>query len=216
MTDPKTAFDKALSKLPIVAILRGLDPADADWVGDTLVNEGIRIIEVPLNSPSPLKSIETLAHRLRETALIGAGTVTTAEQVADVAQAGGQLVVSPNTDSNVIRASVDHGLMSCPGSLSPTEAFDALKAGADALKIFPANVIGPPGIKALMAVLPVGTRVLAVGGIEDGNMTAYWRAGVQGFGIGSALYQKGMGRNEVARRAKACATAAKAFIKDGG
>lgn len=216
MTDPKAILEERLAALPVVAILRGMKPDEAGWVGDTLVEAGIRAMEVPLNSPNPLRSIEAMARRYGDEALVGAGTVTTAGQVAEVAAAGGQLVVSPNTDPEVIGASVSHGMISCPGCLTPTEAFAALFAGAHSLKIFPASVLGPSGVKAMGAVLPAGTLVLAVGGVGAGNMAEFWSCGVRGFGVGSALFAPGMDRETLRARAEAFVAAAQPLKVSAG
>ncbi|MCJ2051447.1 2-dehydro-3-deoxy-6-phosphogalactonate aldolase [Methylobacterium sp. J-070] len=196
-------FDAAFSACPLVAILRGLTPEEAPEVGEALVAAGFTLIEVPLNSPEPLRSIAVLADRLAGRALIGAGTVLTAAQVEAVAAAGGTLVVSPNTDAAVIRATVAAGLVSLPGYQTPTEAFAALAAGATALKLFPADVASPAALKAHRAVLPTGTRVLAVGGVAPDGVAAWRQAGADGFGLGSNLYRPGKSVAEIGRDATA-------------
>ncbi|MBE7249132.1 MAG: 2-dehydro-3-deoxy-6-phosphogalactonate aldolase [Actinomycetospora chiangmaiensis] len=194
-------FEAAFAACPLVAILRGLTPEEAPEVGEALVQAGFTLIEVPLNSPDPLRSVAILAERLAGRALVGAGTVLTAAQVEAVAAAGGTLVVSPNTDAAVIGASVGAGLVSLPGYQTPTEAFAALAAGATALKLFPADVASPAALKAHRAVLSAGTRVLAVGGVTPDGIAAWRQAGADGFGLGSNLYRPGKSATEVARDA---------------
>ena len=193
-------FSNAFQSVPLVAILRGLRPEEALPVGQALVSTGWTLIEVPLNSPQPLDSIAALASALPQ-ALIGAGTVLRPEDVRNVQAAGGQLIVSPNFNPAVVREAVRLGLVCLPGVMTASEAFAALEAGATGLKIFPAEMITPPVIKALRAVLPPGTVVMPVGGITPGNMRPYLAAGADGFGIGSALYKPGMSASEVAENA---------------
>jgi 2-dehydro-3-deoxyphosphogalactonate aldolase len=193
-------FQGALAVSPLVAILRGLEPGEAHAIGEALVTSGWKLIEVPLNSPDPLRSIATLAKAFPD-ALVGAGTVLQPEQVREVHAAGGQLVVAPNFNAEVVREAVRLGLVCLPGVLTPTEAFAALAAGASGLKLFPAEMVGPAGVKALRAVLPAEALVLPVGGIVTGNMGAYRAAGADGFGIGSALYKPGMMPPEVKHNA---------------
>lgn len=190
MTSPFDKFHDAMRQLPLVAILRGLSPAEAAEVGDAIVEAGFRLLEVPLNSPRPLESIALLAARFPD-ALVGAGTVLDAKQVREVHAAGGQLIVSPNFNAEVIAEAKRRGLVSLPGVMTPTEAFAALAAGASGLKIFPAELASPAVVKALLAVLPQGTALMPVGGIAPGNMAAWRDAGAAGFGIGSALYKPG-------------------------
>jgi len=186
----------------IVAILRGIAPDEAVAVGEELMAAGITKIEVPLNSPEPIVSVARLADAFGTLALIGAGTVLDPAEVARVRDAGGRLVVSPDMNPEVIRATRAAGMASYPGVMTPTEAFAALRAGATGLKLFPGTLIGPEGLKAMRAVLPKGTEVLAVGGAGPNNFAAWFEAGADGFGIGSALYAPGDGPDRVADRAR--------------
>ena len=185
-----SALHSSLAKLPLVAILRGIRPEEAAAIGAVLDAAGWRVIEVPLNSPQPLRSITELA-RAFPGLLVGAGTVLRPEQVHEVHRAGGRLVVSPNFDPDVVRAAVGLGLACVPGVATPTEAFAALDAGASALKLFPAEMIPPAAVKAMRAVLPASALLVPVGGITTANMGAYRAAGASGFGIGSTLYRPG-------------------------
>lgn len=188
---------------PLIAILRGVNPIEAKDIAAVLIEAGITRIEVPMNSPSPLKSIEAMAKAYGDDAQIGAGTVISVETVLDVAKAGGKLIVSPNADPKVIVATKLAGLDSFPGVMTPTECFAALGAGADGLKIFPASLLGLDGLRAIRAVLPIGTQVYAVGGADHTNFAEWIGASANGFGIGSALYKPGFTPAEVATRAKA-------------
>lgn len=202
MTDAVSRFRSALAQAPLVAILRGIHPHEAVAVGDALFQAGIRIMEVPLNSPDPLDSIGRLAAHFGTRALVGAGTVLSVAQVADVAQAGGRLVVSPAANPAVIAATVAAGLVSAPGYFTPTEAFAALDAGAHALKLFPAEAASPAVLKAQRAVLPPGVPLLVVGGIMADGLAPWLAAGATGFGLGSALYKPGLTPTEVGARAR--------------
>lgn len=197
------AFANAFEKLPLVAILRGLQPAEAEDVGAALYDAGFRLIEVPLNSPDPFASIARLARSLPADAVLGAGTVLETDAVARMRDAGGRLVVMPHADVEVIRAAKAAGMLCVPGVATPTEAFAALKAGADALKLFPAELISPAVVRAMRAVLPKDIKLLPVGGITPGNMADFRAAGVAGFGLGSALYKPGMDAATVAANAQA-------------
>ena len=188
--NPSAELRKHLGACPLIAILRGITPAEAVPVGTALWQAGFRVIEVPLNSPDALRSISALRAALPQ-ALIGAGTVTRVQAVHDVQSAGGQLVVAPNCDVQVIAASVAAGMVCLPGVATATEAFAALGAGAHGLKLFPAEMLPPAVVKALRAVLPVDTLLIPVGGIGVHNIAAYRSAGAGAFGIGSALYASG-------------------------
>jgi len=196
-----------LAELPLVAILRGITPAEALPVGLALAEAGLRIIEVPLNSPQPLHSIGLLARELGSTCLVGAGTVMSAAQVGEVADAGGRLIVMPHGDATLIRQAKASGLQCAPGIATPSEGFAALQAGADALKLFPAELLNPTVLKALRAVFPADTLMLPVGGITPQNMAAYAAAGASGFGLGSALYKPGLMPAQVAANARAFVSA---------
>jgi 2-dehydro-3-deoxyphosphogalactonate aldolase len=187
---------------PLIAILRGVTPDEAVPIGEALVAAGITVIEVPLNSPEPFGSIARMARALEDRAKVGAGTVLTPEDVARLREVGGQLVVSPNCDPEVIRATVAAGMESWPGVMTPTECFAALRAGATGLKIFPGNLLGPDGLKAIRAVLPPGTQVYAVGGAGPDNFASWIKASADGFGLGTALYTPGLSVEEVRTRAE--------------
>ncbi|MEM6637869.1 MAG: 2-dehydro-3-deoxy-6-phosphogalactonate aldolase [Pseudomonadota bacterium] len=187
---------------PLVAILRGLHPHEATAVLDALVGAGITRIEVPMNSPDPLDSIALMAKSAPPEVQIGAGTVLTVQEVGQVKAAGGALIVSPNCDTEVIRATKAAHMQSFPGVLTPSECFRALAAGADALKVFPSFLMGTEGLKAVRAVLPPETEIYMVGGVDDGNFAEWLAAGATGFGVGSALYKPGRSPEDVAARAR--------------
>jgi 2-dehydro-3-deoxyphosphogalactonate aldolase len=191
-----------LTRCPLVAILRGIRHDEAVAVTHALETAGIAIVEVPMNSPKPLASIFKIARAFGDRLLVGAGTVMTPDDVAAVAQAGGRLVVTPHADARVVMAAKRHGLLAVPGFFTPAEAFAMLEAGADALKLFPAEGASPAMLRALRAVLPPGTQVLPVGGIDAANMAAWTAAGAAGFGIGSSIYKPGDTPDVVASKAQ--------------
>ncbi|SKA18897.1 2-dehydro-3-deoxy-6-phosphogalactonate aldolase [Consotaella salsifontis] len=196
-------FETHFARRPVVAILRGIGPDEAVAVGEALVEEGITIIEVPLNSPEPLVSIERLATSLGDQAVVGAGTVLTTDQVSDVARAGGAIVVSPNTNPAVIAETRRARMVSLPGIFTPTDAFAALDAGAHALKIFPGEAATPESVKALNAVLPKGTRLLIVGGVDAASLPRWKETPIAGYGIGSSIYRPGDDAAAVRAKARA-------------
>lgn len=212
MSTPHEKFQTAASQLPLVAILRGLTPDEAPAIGEAIVEAGFRMLEVPLNSPDPLKSIALLRQRFPQ-ALVGAGTVLEVQQVQAVKDAGGELIVSPDCNREVIAETKRLGMVSLPGILSPTEAFAALAAGASGLKLFPAEAASPAVVKALLAVLPAGTRLMPVGGIAPDNMASWHAAGAAGFGIGSALYKPGKSAAAVAEDALRFAAAYRGLMR---
>ena len=193
---PAETLAQAMAQLPLIAILRGLTPAEAPTVGQALVSSGFVIIEVPLNSPEPLQSIALMSRQFPQ-ALIGAGTVLNAQQVKDVHAAGGRLIVSPNFNPVVVAQALALGMVVLPGVATPSEAFAALDAGAHGLKLFPAEMISPATVKALRAVLPPQAALMPVGGITPNNMGIYLAAGASGFGLGSALYAPGRSAQQV-------------------
>jgi 2-dehydro-3-deoxyphosphogalactonate aldolase len=199
----KELFRRYLDECPLVAIIRGVAPGEAEAIGEAIYEGGIRIIEVPMNSPEPLKSIELLAKKFGERALVGAGTVTDPVDVARVRDAGGRLIVAPNTDVGVISAAASADMVSNPGYFTPSEAFAALEAGATALKLFPAEGATPSMLKAHLAVLPNDVTVLIVGGIKPENMHPWLDAGARGFGLGSGLYRPGQSAAESLEKARA-------------
>jgi 2-dehydro-3-deoxyphosphogalactonate aldolase len=191
-----------LERCPLIAILRGIQPAEAEPIGSALERAGVCVVEVPLNSPDPFKSISILSQRFGSRMLVGAGTLTKPSQVEEVANAGGKLVVTPHADTAIVRAAKQAGLLAVPGFFNPTEAFALLDAGADALKLFPAEVLGPGMIKAVRAVLPKGTMVIPVGGIDGANVSQWMAAGAAGLGVGSSLYKPGDDANAVEGKAR--------------
>jgi 2-dehydro-3-deoxyphosphogalactonate aldolase len=192
-----------VKRLPLIAILRGITPEEAGPVARTLATAGFAIIEVPLNSPHPLDSIRLLRAELGDTCLVGGGTITTPSQVEEISRVGGRLIVMPHSDLVTVRAAKAAGLVCVPGVATPTEGFAALENGADALKLFPAEQLGPPVIRAWRAVFPPETLFIPVGGITPDNLASYWSAGANGFGLGSALYKPGMRVEDVSSRARA-------------
>jgi 2-dehydro-3-deoxyphosphogalactonate aldolase len=196
-------FKRYLDQCPLIAIIRGVTPAEAEAIGEAIYDAGIRIIEVPLNSPDPLESIARLAAKLGERALIGGGTVLQPEKVEEVKAVGGRLIVAPNTNVEVIAATAAAGLVSCPGYFTPSEAFAALDAGATALKLFPAEGATPAVLKAQRAVLPKHVSVIVVGGVKPDNMQPWLEAGANGFGLGGGLYQPGQSVSQTAEKARA-------------
>jgi 2-dehydro-3-deoxyphosphogalactonate aldolase len=195
-------FQKYFGICPLVSVIRGVTPDEAEAVAEAIFEAGIRIIEVPLNSPEPLKSIEKLAKRMGDRALVGAGTVLNRQQVADVKAAGGQIIVSPNTNTDVISASVEAGLVSCPGYFTPSEGFAAIGAGAHALKLFPAEAATPAYVKAQRAVLPKDMPLLVVGSVKPELMGAWVEAGADGFGLGSGVFKPGKTPEQVLESAR--------------
>jgi 2-dehydro-3-deoxyphosphogalactonate aldolase len=199
---PIEQFRHYFEVLPLVAIIRGVTPAKAEAIGAAIFDAGIRIIEVPLNSPDPFDSIARLARSFGDRALIGAGTVLDPGQVAEVQAAGGRLIVSPNTNPEVIRATAAAGQVSSPGYFTPSEAFTAIAAGAQVLKLFPAEASTPPIIKAHKAVLPKDVPVVVVGGVQPATMPAWIAAGADGFGLGSGLFKPGQSAEATAAKAR--------------
>ncbi|MFM8702125.1 MAG: 2-dehydro-3-deoxy-6-phosphogalactonate aldolase [Hyphomicrobiales bacterium] len=194
-------FDAAFATCPLIAILRGIKPDEAEAIGEALVCAGINIIEVPLNSPDPFESIARLAKSLTGRAIVGAGTVLRRSEVDRVAECGGTLIVSPNANSDVIAHTKFLGLVSAPGALTPTEAFSALDSGADILKLFPGEMMPPEGVKALSAVLPKQARMVLVGGVSEASFSAYCDTQLAGFGFGSSLFRPGRTAPEIEMRA---------------
>jgi 2-dehydro-3-deoxyphosphogalactonate aldolase len=192
-----------LERCSLIAILRGVKPDEVVAIGETLARAGVAILEVPLNSPRPIESIARLARAFGARLLIGAGTVMTPAQVAEIAGAGGRLIVTPHADGAIVRAAKHHGLLAVPGFFTPTEAFAMLAAGADALKLFPSEAAGPAVLRALRAVLPAGTAMVPVGCIDAANIPAWRAAGAAGFGIGSAIYRPGDSPETVGAKAQA-------------
>jgi 2-dehydro-3-deoxyphosphogalactonate aldolase len=196
-----------LTQCPLIAILRGVTPDEVTAVGEALARERIVIVEVPLNSPQPVDSIGRLARAFGDRLLIGAGTVMTTAQVGEIAAAGGKLIVTPHADATIVRAAKQQGLLTVPGCFTPTEAFTMLAAGADALKLFPAEAASPAVLRALQAVLPTNAAILPVGGIDAANIAGWREAGAAGFGIGSAIYRPGDSPAVVAAKARGLVSA---------
>jgi 2-dehydro-3-deoxyphosphogalactonate aldolase len=195
----------------LVAILRGVQPAEVESICFALERAGISIVEVPLNSPRPLESISILSRSFGDRMMIGAGTLTTPSQVEEVAAAGGRLIVTPHADTAIVRAAKSAGLFACPGFFNPTEAFALLDAGADALKLFPAEVLGPPMLKALRAVLPASAMVIPVGGVDASQIAPWMAAGALGLGVGSSIYKAGDDATVVEAKAMALVAAVQAY-----
>jgi len=200
-----------LARSPLVAILRGVQPTEVESICAALERAGISIVEVPLNSPRPLESISILSRSFSDRMLIGAGTLTTPSQVEEVAAAGGRLIVTPHADAAIVRAAKRAGLFACPGFFNPTEAFAMLDAGADAIKLFPAEVLGPPMLKALRAVLPTGALVIPVGGVDADQIAPWMAAGALGLGVGSSIYKAGDDAAIVEAKATALVAAVRAY-----
>ena len=203
-------FQRYFADCPLVAIIRGVTPGEAESIAAALIEGGIRIIEVPLNSPEPLESIRRIAQAFGDRALVGAGTVLDPAEVERVREAGGRLVISPNTDTAVIRAAVEAGMVSSPGYFTPSEAFAAIAAGAHALKLFPAEAASPKVLKAQKAVLPADVPVLVVGGVTPDSVPAWLEAGADGFGLGGALYRPGQDAKATLDKARAFVAAVRA------
>lgn len=199
-----------LDQCPLIAIIRGITPDEAEAIGDAVYEGGIRIIEVPLNSPDPLRSIALLARKFGDEVLVGAGTVLKASEVRDVQAAGGRIIVSPNTNLDVVAASAAAGLVSSPGFFTPSEAFAAIGAGATALKLFPAEGASPAVMRAQLAVIPKDVPVMAVGGIKPDTMQPWLKAGAAGFGLGGGLYQPGQSAADTLAKARAYVAGLKA------
>jgi 2-dehydro-3-deoxyphosphogalactonate aldolase len=196
-------FTRYLAECPLIAIIRGVRPDEAEAVCGAIIDAGIRIVEVPLNSPDPFASIERLAKRFGDQALIGGGTVLDPDDVKRVARAGGRIIVSPSTDAAVIRETWEEGLVSAPGFFTPSEGFAALKAGAHVLKLFPAEAASPAVLKAIKAVLPHEVPLIVVGGVKPDTMRPWLEVGASGFGLGSGLFKSGRSASEVAAAARA-------------
>ncbi|MDA9770475.1 2-dehydro-3-deoxy-6-phosphogalactonate aldolase [Emcibacteraceae bacterium] len=207
-----TLWNEKFKEMPLVAILRGLSPEEAIDVSTVLVEAGIKILEVPLNSPNPLESISKMKAHFMDQAIIGAGTVLTGEAAKQVHDNGGELIVAPNLNADVAAMSKKCGMIYCPGILTPTEAFNALALGADALKIFPADAHPPSYIKSIRAVLPRDTTIIPTGGVEPDTIATYYQVGANGFGAGSSLYKPGKSLNEIAEMAVKLVSATKDVI----
>ena len=200
-----------LARSPLVAILRGVQPAEVESTCFALERAGVSMVEIPLNSPSPLESISILSRSFGDRMLIGAGTLTTPSQVDEVAAAGGRLIVTPHADTAIVRAAKRAGLFACPGFFNPTEAFALLDAGADAIKLFPAEVLGPPMLRALRAVLPTSAIVIPVGGVDANQVAPWMAAGALGLGVGSSIYRAGDDAAVVEAKAMALLAAVRAY-----
>ena len=199
----KELLHRHLEECPLIAIIRGVRPDEAEAIGDAIYEGGIRIIEVPLNSPEPLKSIERLAQKFGERMLVGAGTVLDPTDVGRVREVGGRIIVSPDTNPEVISAAASAGLVSSPGYFTPSEAFVAIRAGATSLKLFPAEGATPAVLKAHLAVIPREIPILVVGGVQPDNLRPWLDAGAAGFGLGGGLYKPGQSPAETLDKARA-------------
>jgi 2-dehydro-3-deoxyphosphogalactonate aldolase len=208
----ESRFAHFFRSMPLIGIFRGVEPSEAVAVVDAAVQCGLRIVEVPLNSPQALQSIERLAKKFGPAVLVGAGTVTSAAEVLAVAEAGGELIVTPYARGAIVKQAKQSGLAAMPGALSPTEIVEMADCGADAVKIFPAEMAPPAVVKALRAVLPARLPLVPVGGVDGENMAAYWQAGASGFGLGSALYRRGDSADTVARNAAALVACLQALV----
>jgi len=206
-----TLWDQKFNELPLIAILRGLVPEEAIDVSEALFDAGIKILEVPLNSPNAFDSIAQIKRRLGDKAIVGAGTVLSSENAEKVHDCGGELIVAPNLNDKVAEIAKQRSMIYCPGILTPTEAFKALKLGADALKLFPADAHPPGYIKAIRAVLPKDTTIIPTGGVEPNNIAEYHTAGADGFGAGSSLFKPGKSLKEIANDARAYVEAVRAL-----
>lgn len=206
-----TDLGKQLRRTPLIAILRGITPEEVVPIGHVLLEAGIVLMEVPLNSPRALESVARLRSAF-PSAWVGAGTVTSTHQVDDLVQAGAQMIISPNADAAVVMRAKAHGLLSLPGVLTPTEAFAMRAAGADALKLFPSGALGTAGMQALASVLPKGSLLLPVGGVDEHNAAEWLAAGAAGLGVGGSLYKPGMTPSDVQPRARALVRAASSSV----
>jgi 2-dehydro-3-deoxyphosphogalactonate aldolase len=204
-------FEKELARTPIVAIIRGVTPDEAPAIAEAMCEAGVRIIEVPLNSPDPFESVKRINAQLGERMIVGVGTVLSVDKVNQSAAAGARILVAPNTRCDVIRCAVKYGMTPLPGFATATEAFEAYDAGARYLKLFPASTYGPGHVKALKAVLPKDAVVLAVGGAGPANMADWWKAGVRGFGLGSELYVAGQSASVTLEKARVAVAAVRAL-----
>jgi 2-dehydro-3-deoxyphosphogalactonate aldolase len=202
MTARRDRFDESFRRMPLIAILRGVKPVESEHIIAAIIEGGIRIVEIPLNSPEPFASIERASRRFSREAIIGAGTVLTPENVERVAEAGADIIVSPNFDGTVVGASKTLGLVSVPGVMTPSEAFAAIAAGADVLKFFPGEILALPAIRAYAAVLPKNIPIVLVGGVTVESVKTFANSPVSGFGVGSSLYKPGMSASEVSERSK--------------
>jgi 2-dehydro-3-deoxyphosphogalactonate aldolase len=200
-----------LERSPLVAILRGVKPTEVESIGHALERAGVAIVEVPLNSPDPFESIAILSRTFGDRMMIGAGTLTKPSQVAELAAAGGRLVVTPHADTAIVRAAKEAGMIAFPGFFNPTEAFALLEAGADGIKLFPAEVLGAPMLRAMLAVLPKSTIVIPVGGVDANNVAPWMAAGALGLGIGSSIYKPGDDAVVVEKKARALMAAVHAY-----